>query len=177
MAVTSKPDDDGAECRTKINRRTYLGLVALGVLNFSLSDALFGPDPAKIAIDEADDRDEYDEDRFDLFVAEDTGAMYVADEDEGGWKILEATGLSPKLESLIVTDLRTKKIGVSAAVGTDQTVSTGTEKKLAIDKTSDPYFDDSTSLMTTRTRSSSSMTRTMRSSPMPILGRLQQPET
>lgn len=140
MAVTQT--DDGDEGITQINRRTYLGLVALGLLDFSFRDALFGPDESKIIVDEEDERDDYDEDDFELFIARDTAAMYVENEEDGGWKKLPATGLSPDLEAPTVNRLRRNNLGVSASLESDQTISTGTETTLALANVSDPYFDD-----------------------------------
>ena len=42
----------------------------------------------------------------------------------------------------IVDSLQTKKIGVSANVSSDQTLTSNSEERLNIDDTSQPYFDD-----------------------------------
>jgi hypothetical protein len=116
--------------------------VAVTFLGGFLDSLLDDVEEAKIAVDEEDDRSDYDEDDFDLFVATDTAAIFVPDDESGGWSQLESTGEDPTLGAVVVENLRTKNIGVSAAVGSDQTVSTGTETKLNLDKVSSPYFDD-----------------------------------
>lgn len=134
-----------AESKSETTRRTFLagtGFVFLGLLDFL--DGVIGEEleDAIIAVDEVDERADYDSDQYDLFIATDDGGVYLPDETDGGWKLIKETGHNPVLGSAIVEDLKTKKIGVSAAVGADQTVPTDEENSMAISKTSEPYFDD-----------------------------------
>lgn len=48
----------------------------------------------------------------------------------------------PRLGSPDVDDLRTRSIGVSANQSQDLLVGTGSEERLALDDTTDPWFDD-----------------------------------
>lgn len=138
---------------TQPTRRTYLSSLPLPLLlgvwgdddgDGSVLDDLLGTGPTRAVTvfhDEADDRDAVEVAADRLYVA-DAGAIYQPDDDADEWSHIPATGPNPDFETVVIDDLRTKQIGVSANQSTDLSVDSATETTLAIDDTAEPYFDD-----------------------------------
>ena len=136
-------DTDEETAPLELERRSFIRASTLPLLGIFPDWDLFDrPEDAMIAVDDVDDRDDYDADDFDAFLAIDTGGLYAPDESDGGWALVETTGENPVFEDLVATTFRTEKIGVSANQSGDLAVASATETRLAIDDTTDPYFDD-----------------------------------